>query len=66
MKRGSRLLIADGVANLVFGVALLVFPRPFFEALGIPWTAHDLYPTILGGVLLGIGLALIKESRSKA
>lgn len=65
MDRRSRLLTVDGIANLLFGLALLAFPRPFFEALGIPWTDHGLYPTILGGVLIGIGVALIQESRSR-
>ena len=65
MDNRSQLLTVDGAANLLFGVALLAFPRPFFEALGIPWTGHGLYPTILGGVLVGIGIALIQESRSR-
>lgn len=59
-----RLPTVDGVANLLFGLVLLVFPRAFFEALGIPWTEHGLYPTILGGVLVGIGVALVQERRS--
>lgn len=65
MDNRSQLLTVDGVANLLFGIALLAFPRPFFETLGIPWTGHGLYPTILGGVLVGIGIALMQEARSR-
>ena len=36
MNKRSQLLTVDGGANLLFGVALLTFPEPFFEALGIP------------------------------
>ncbi len=35
------------------------------EALGLPWTGRGLYPTILGGVLVGIGVALLLESRDR-
>ena len=63
--RRSGLLALDGVVNLLFGVALLAFPRPFFDALGLPWTDRGLYATILGGVLVGIGLALLLEGRGR-
>lgn len=62
----SRLLTVDGAANLLFGVFLLALPRPLFEALSLPWTGRSLYATILGGVLVGIGIALLQESRSRA
>ena len=61
----SRLLTVDGVANLLFGIALLAFPGAFFEALGLPRTGGGLYATILGGVLIGIGIALLQESRAR-
>lgn len=59
----SQLLTIDGVANLLFGLFLLASPRSFFLALGLPWTGRSLYATILGGVLVGIGIALMLESR---
>ncbi len=65
MKGRAQLLTVDGVANLFFGVALVAFPRSFFEALGLPWTGRGHYPTILGGVLVGIGVALLLESRDR-
>ncbi len=64
-RRRSWLLALDGVANLLFGIVLLAAPRPLFGALGLPWTGRGLYATILGGVLVGIGLALILESRGR-
>ncbi len=66
MPRRSHLLTVDGVANLLFGIAVLACPEPFFRTLGLPWPGHSLYSTILGGVLVGIGLALIREGHSKA
>ena len=65
MDTRARFLLVDGMANLLFGVALLAFPRSFFEALGLPWTGRGLYATILGGVLIGIGIALLQESRAR-
>ncbi len=65
MDNRSQLLAVDGAANLLFGIALLAFPRPFFEALGLPWTGRGLYATILGSVLVGIGIALLQESRAR-
>ena len=63
MANRSQLLTIDGLANLLFGLFLLASPRSFFEALGLPWTNRSLYATILGGVLIGIGFALMLESR---
>lgn len=65
MDKRSQLLTVDGAANLLFGIALLAFPKPFFAALGLPWTGRGLYATILGGVLVGIGVALLQESRAR-
>lgn len=61
----TKLLTVDGAANLLFEVALLAFPRPVFEAVGLPLAGRGVSPTILGGVLIGIGIALMQESRSK-
>lgn len=53
----------DGIANLLFGVLLLIAPRSVFEVLGLPWTERTLWALILGGVLTGIGVALLMEAR---
>jgi hypothetical protein len=52
------LLTIDGLVNLVLGVILLLFPVGVGEALSLPPFADAFYPTLLGGVLVGIGLAL--------
>lgn len=55
------LLWIDAIVNLVLGISLLFFPRFVFEALGIRLMDGFLFPGILGGVLTGIGVALIVE-----
>lgn len=55
------LLTIDGLINLFIGVVLLLYPLGSAEWLGLPRTEHDFYPTILGGILLGIGIALLIE-----
>lgn len=60
----SILLTIDGIINLTLGTLLVVFPAPLVEALGIP-DAPSFYPNILGGVLIGIGIALFLERGSQ-
>jgi hypothetical protein len=64
MPTGSRdrpLLVLDGIVNLVLGVALLAFPGWLVRVLGAPAFETRFYPSILGGVLVGIGVALFVE-----
>ncbi len=58
----SRVLRIDALINFLLGGALRFFP---FTAvwLGIPEASSSFYPTILGGVLFGIGIALAWEAR---
>jgi hypothetical protein len=64
--RGTRprttLLRVDGVINLVLGVLLMAFPASLVESLGVPPTEDRFYPTVLGAVLFGIGVALLLEA----
>ena len=53
------LLTLDGAVNLVLGILLAFFPRRVAELLGIPVPISSFYASILGGVLVGIGLALL-------
>jgi xanthine/uracil permease len=53
------LLTVDGAVNLVLGGLLALFPRRVAMVLTIPVPDSAFYPSILGGVLLGIGLALL-------
>jgi hypothetical protein len=64
MKR-SFLLKADAVINLILGILLMAFPTGLVKTLGIPIEVPAFYATILGGVLFGIGLALLMECYRK-
>jgi hypothetical protein len=55
------LLLADGVVNLLLGLALVVFPIRLAALLGIPTPDTAFYPSLLGAVLFGIGIALLVE-----
>jgi hypothetical protein len=62
---GSRrvLLTVDGLINIVLGVALMAFPAKLVSLLGVPNARPAFYPSVLGAVLVGIGIALILELR---
>jgi hypothetical protein len=61
MMKPANLLVVDAGINLVLGILLVVFPQGLVSALGIPDAAQGFYPNILGGVLFGIGIALLIE-----
>lgn len=60
MKRSPVLLI-DAAINFALGLLLIVFSPEMVRGLGVPEVAHAFYPNILGGVLTGIGIALVVE-----
>jgi len=55
------LLIIDCIVNLLLGVFLLLFPIGIIDFFGLPKTNTNFYPSILGAVIFGIGLALFSE-----
>mgnify|MGYP001813505672 FL=1 len=55
-----RVLFVDGVINVALGGALLCFDVAA-DWFGVPPSDTLFYPTILGAVLFGIGLALFWE-----
>ena len=55
-------LLIDGIVNLILGILLLLFPFGVAEILGIPRPQTNFYPAILGGVIFGIGIALLLEA----
>lgn len=60
----QRLLIADACINFVLGVLLLLsipFSSQLTGLLGVPEIENAFYPSILGAVLVGIGIALAIE-----
>ena len=58
----NRLLVFDGIVNLIIGILLLLFPFGIAPVLGLPIPNTYFYPTILGAVLFGIGIALLMDS----
>jgi len=56
------LLVIDGIANLLLGALLLLFPFGIAPILGVPVPDTSFYPTILGAVLFGIGIALLIDA----
>ena len=57
----KKLLVIDGIVNLLLGVLLLLFPFGILQILGVPIPDTYFYPTILGAVLLRIGIALLMD-----
>ena len=58
----SALLMFDAAINVLLGLLLVGYSRPLAHLLGVPYTDVKFYPTILGAVLFGIGIALIIEA----
>ena len=57
----SKLLLVDALINLILGILLATFPRSVVDLLGVPHSDARFYPSILGAVLIGIGVALVIE-----
>ena len=55
------MLILDAAINLILGCLLVIFPLKVFQFLGLPIEAPPFYASILGAVLVGIGIALLTE-----
>ncbi len=55
----NRLLLVDAIVNLILGGVLLAFPLGIGRPLGLPAAASGFYPSLLGAVLVGIGIALL-------
>ena len=55
------LLVIDGIINLILGLLLLLFPLGIAHIFGVPESDLNFYPSILGAVIFGIGVALIIE-----
>lgn len=67
MKEQHRLtlLTVDAIINVVLGIFLLALPRATIEFFGLPTTETSFYVTVLGAVLLGIGIALWIERQNE-
>ena len=60
-ERRSKVLLLDALINVVLGLLLATFPDSVVRLLGVPATDTRFYPSMLGAVLLGIGMALLIE-----
>ena len=60
------LLLTDAVVNLMLGGLLVLYPQRLVEMLGLPAVNSRFYPSVLGGVLVGIGVALVVSYRGGA
>jgi uncharacterized membrane protein len=54
-------LTIDAAVNLALGVVLAIFPRAFARLVGAPIPSTSFYASILAGVLIGVGLALLLQ-----
>jgi hypothetical protein len=61
MRFSKAILIVDAAINLILGFLLLIFSPQVVQLLGVPPVEQSFYPNILGGVLFGIGIALLIE-----
>jgi hypothetical protein len=56
-----KVLLIDAIINYILGILLIIYPVQLIRFLGIPEATNPFYPSILGAVLCGIGVALIIE-----
>jgi hypothetical protein len=54
-------LMADAIINLILGLLLFLYPIGIPHLLGLPDPGDFFYSSILGGVIFGIGIALLIE-----
>ena len=51
----------DATINLILGVLLLAYSENLATYIGVPVTSNYFYPNILGGIFIGITIALFIE-----
>jgi hypothetical protein len=57
----KNILLIDASINFTLGILLGLFPEYTIFFLGLPMVSSPFYASILGGVLFGIGIALLIE-----
>jgi hypothetical protein len=60
MNKKSITLMVDAIINYALGILCILYPF-VAETIGVPIVENSFYPTILGAVLIGIGIALTIE-----
>jgi len=64
MNKASITLIIDAIINYALGILCILYPF-VAETIGVPIIENSFYPSILGAVLFGIGIALTIECYRK-
>ena len=64
MNKPSKTLMVDAIINYTLGILCILYPF-IAETIGVPIVKNSFYPTILGAVLFGIGIALTIECYRK-
>ena len=64
MNKTSTTLMIDAIINYTLGILCILYPL-VAETIGVPIVENSFYPTILGAVLFGIGIALTIECYRK-
>ena len=62
MKNFNIILFIDAVINLLLGILLLPASSQIADFIGVPPVIPGFYPSLLGAVLFGIGIALLIET----
>jgi hypothetical protein len=62
LKTFNLILFIDAIINLLLGILLLPASPKVADFLGVPAVEPGFYPSILGAVLFGIGIALLIET----
>jgi hypothetical protein len=60
MNKKSITLMVDAIINYALGILCILYSF-IAETIGVPIVENSFYPTILGAVLIGIGIALTIE-----
>jgi len=59
--KNRHILLIDAIVNFILGILLLAYTKSLAGLIGVPVVESYFYPNILGGVFIGIALALLIE-----
>lgn len=65
MKTQKVILLDNFIINLILGILLLAYSLELAGYLGVPEVELSFYPNILGGIFMGIAVALLIEFFNK-
>jgi hypothetical protein len=59
------ILLIDALLDFALGIPLAVHPLGVIRLLGLPPAIQPFYPSVLGAVLIGVGIALLIQRSSE-